>query len=54
LTEQKNTLESALAEEAEDRLEVKYPDPVKEEKKLNIAIIGPEKSGKTTIANYLA
>lgn len=33
---------------------MKYPDPVKEEKKLNICIVGPEKSGKTTLANYLA
>jgi polynucleotide 5'-kinase involved in rRNA processing len=32
---------------------VKYPDPVKEENKLNIVIVGPEKSGKSTIASYL-
>jgi len=43
-----------LAEEIEDRLEVKYPPPVKDEDKLNIVIVGPEKSGKTTMANYLA
>ena len=54
LTEQKGKLESVLAEEQEDRLEVKYPAPVKEMDKLNIVIIGPEKSGKTTMANYLA
>jgi adenylate kinase family enzyme len=33
---------------------VKYPAPVKEEDKLNIVIVGPEKCGKTTLANYLA
>lgn len=43
-----------MAEEQEDRLEVKYPDPVKPEDKLNLVILGPEKCGKTTLANYLA
>ena len=33
---------------------MKYPAPVKEEDKLNIVIVGPEKCGKTTLANYLA
>lgn len=33
---------------------MKYPAPVKEEDKLNVVIIGPEKCGKTTLANYLA
>jgi septal ring factor EnvC (AmiA/AmiB activator) len=54
LTERKGQLEATLAEEQEDRLEVKYPAPVKEEDKLNLVIIGPEKCGKTTLANYLA
>ena len=54
LTEQKAKLEAALAREQEDRLEVKYPAPVKEEDKLNLVILGPEKCGKTTLANYLA
>jgi len=54
LTEQKGKLEAALAQEQEDRLEAKHPAPVKEEDKLNLVIIGPEKCGKTTLANYLA
>jgi hydrocephalus-inducing protein len=54
LMEQKGKLEATLAEEQEDHLEVKYPAPVKEEDKLNLVIIGPEKCGKTTLANYLA
>ena len=33
---------------------MKYPAAVKEEDKLNIVIVGPEKCGKTTLANYLA
>lgn len=54
MTEQKAKLEATLAEDQEDRLEVKYPAPVKEADKLNVLIYGPEKSGKTTLANYLA
>ena len=54
LTKEKGELEAALAEEREDRLEVKHPAPVKEEDKLNVVIVGPEKSGKTTLAGYLA
>mmetsp|Transcript_39618 Transcript_39618/g.60624 ORF Transcript_39618/g.60624 Transcript_39618/m.60624 type:complete len:579 (-) Transcript_39618:7106-8842(-) len=54
LTEQKAKIEFHLKEQAEERLEVKYPPPVKEEDKLNLIIIGPEKSGRTTLANYLA
>ena len=54
LTEQKAELEAALAQELEDRLEVMYPAAVKEQARLNLVIIGPEKSGKTTLANYLA
>ncbi len=33
---------------------MKPPAPVKEEDKVNIVILGPEKSGKTTLANFLA
>lgn len=33
---------------------MKHPAPVKEEDKLNVVIVGPEKSGKTTLAGYLA
>lgn len=54
LTEHKGKYEAALAEEQEDRLEVKHPAAVKEEDKRNIVIVGPEKCGKTTLANYLA
>jgi type IV secretory pathway VirB4 component len=43
-----------LAGEAEENLEVKYPAAVKEENKVNLVIIGPEKCGRTTLANYLA
>jgi adenylate kinase family enzyme len=35
-------------------LEVKYPAAVREEARLNVVITGPEKCGKTTLANYLA
>lgn len=51
---QKEELETSIAADNEDKLEVKHPEPVKEEKKLNIAIVGPEKSGKSTLASYLA
>jgi polynucleotide 5'-kinase involved in rRNA processing len=54
LTDQKADLEAALAQAQEDRLEVKYPAAVKEEARLNLVIVGPEKCGKTTLANYLA
>jgi polynucleotide 5'-kinase involved in rRNA processing len=40
-------------EEESEALEVVYPVPVKERDKLNIVLIGPEKCGKTTLANYL-
>lgn len=33
---------------------MKYPPAVKEHDRLNIILIGPEKCGKTTVANYLA
>ena len=43
-----------MVEEENEALEVKYPTPVKEHNKLNLIIFGPEKCGKTTLANYLA
>ena len=54
LNEQKNQLEAKVIEEENEALEVKYPTPVKEKDKLNIILFGPEKCGKTTVANYLA
>lgn len=54
LTEQKANLEARLSEEESEALEIKYPTAVKEKDKLNIILIGPEKCGKTTVANYLA
>ena len=47
-------LEAKLAEEESEALEIKYPTPVKEKDRLNLILIGPEKSGKTTVAKYLA
>ena len=35
-------------------MEVKFPPKVKEKDKLNLILLGPEKIGKTTVANYLA
>lgn len=43
-----------LSEEKESGLEVKYPAPVKDEDKLNLIILGPDGSGKSTMAAYLA
>ncbi len=43
-----------MAEEELEALEVKYPVAVKEKDKLNVILVGPEKCGKTTVANYLA
>ena len=54
LESQKVNLEAQLLEEENEVLEVKYPPKVKEHDKLNLILIGPEKSGKTTVANYLA
>ena len=47
-------LEARLVEEESEALEIKYPTAVKEKDKLNLILIGPEKCGKTTVANYLA
>lgn len=54
IAKQKANLESKLLEEESEPLEVKYPTAVKEENKLNLILIGPEKCGKSTVANYLA
>ena len=53
-TEQKNIFEDQLSEEESTELEPKYPPKVKNKDKMNIIMIGPEKCGKTTVANYLA
>ena len=54
LTTHKGDLEAKLAEMLTDQLEVKMPPALKEEKKLNVILIGPESSGRTTAANFLA
>ena len=47
-------LEGKLAEMLTDQLEVKMPPALKEEKKLNVILLGPESSGRTTAATFLA
>ncbi len=37
-----------------DQLEVKMPPALKEDKKLNVILVGPQCSGRTTAANFLA
>ena len=54
LTEQKGELESRLAEMLTDQLEVNMPPALKEEKRLNVILVGPMGSGRTTVANFLA
>ena len=54
LTTLKCEIEVKISSEKEQGLEVKHPTPVKEEDKLNLLLVGPESSGKTTLANYLA
>jgi len=54
LTTLKGELESKLAEMITDQLEVKMKPALKEETKLNVILLGPPSSGKTTAANYLA
>ena len=54
LTEQKGELEGKLAEMLTDQLEVNMPPALKEEKRLNVILVGPESSGRTTVANFLA
>jgi len=39
---------------AADSLEVKLPPALKDEKKLNVLMIGPQGCGKTVAANYMA
>ena len=54
LTTLKGDLEAKLAEMLTDQLEVKMPPALKEDKKLNVILVGPESSGRTTAANFLA
>ena len=54
LTTLKGELEAKLAEMLTDQLEVKMPPALREDKKLNVILIGPEQSGRTTAANFLA
>lgn len=54
LTERKGEVEAQLAELQADSLEVKLPPPLKEDKKLNVIMIGPQGCGKTVAANYMA
>ena len=54
LTTLKGELEGKLAEMLTEQLEVKMPPALKEDKKLNVILIGPELSGRTTAANFLA
>jgi len=43
-----------MLEDKDGSSEVKTIPIVKEEDRLNIIILGPKESGKTTLANYLA
>ena len=54
ITTLKGDLEAKLAEMLTDQLEVKMPPAIKDEKKLNVILVGPESSGRTTAANFLA
>ena len=54
LREQKEAAQARLSEAENEALPVKYPPMVKEKDRLNLIVIGPEKSGKTTCAHYLA
>lgn len=53
-TNQKSELDSKLHEIAQDNLEVKLPPAVKEDKKLNLVMIGPSGAGRTIVSNYMA
>lgn len=54
LTEGKGKYEAQLAEEKEESIEIRSTPVVKEKDRLNIIILGPKESGKTTLAKYLA
>ena len=54
LTEQKGDLEARLAEMLTEQLEVNMPPSLKEEKRLNVILVGPKSCGRTTVANFLA
>jgi hypothetical protein len=51
---QKSEQEAKIADAENEALPIKYPSAVKEHERLNLILIGPEKSGRTTVANYLA
>jgi hydrocephalus-inducing protein len=53
-TARKGELDGKLHEIAQDNLEVKLPPAVKEHKKLNLVMVGPNGVGKTLVANYMA
>ena len=54
LQDTKSLLDTQLAEEESEPLEVQYPPQVKPHDKLFLVLAGPEKCGKTSVANYLA
>ena len=54
LTNLLGELDGQLREMENDQIEVKMPPALKEEKKLNVIMLGPVSSGRTTAANYLA
>jgi ATP-dependent protease Clp ATPase subunit len=54
LTNLKGEIEAQLTDLEADNLEVKLPPALKEEKKLNVLLIGPPGCGKTVAANYMA
>lgn len=54
MTTLKGDLEAKLAEMLTDQLEVKMPPALPDEKKLNVILVGPDCSGRTTAANFLA
>lgn len=43
-----------MVEEENEVVEVSFPAKVREAERLHVILLGPEKCGKTTVANYLA
>jgi len=54
LSDKKANQESQLGELLTDQLEVALPTAIKEENRLNVILYGPDASGRTTTANYMA